>query len=64
MVEHARGKRYPGYNASMGIGPAVLVPAEDTWKCTVKEKKAIYGKDNRVAPGGARQARARQWRIR
>eukprot|EP00974_Lingulodinium_polyedra_P045056 4321655-Lingulodinium_polyedra.AAC.1 len=36
----------------MGIGPVVLVPDEDSWKRAVKEHKAIYGKDCRIAPRG------------
>eukprot|EP00974_Lingulodinium_polyedra_P125125 11193329-Lingulodinium_polyedra.AAC.1 len=64
MVEHARRKHHPGYIPSMGIGPVVLAHEEDSWKCTAKGNNVIYGKDNRIAPGGARQTWTQRWQIR
>ena len=46
-------KHFAGNSASNVIGPVCLT-AEDAgaWIRTVKDKRLIYGKDNRVAPGG------------
>ena len=61
QVEYVRRKHFAGSSASAGIGPVSLTPEDESWKRTVKDKRAIYGKDNRVAPGGARRAWMRRW---
>ena len=35
-----------------GIGPVAYTCEEESWKRSFKEKKVIYGKANRIAPGG------------
>lgn len=51
-VGFVRRDYYEGSNASTGIGPVYLVPDSEAWTKTFKEKKVIYGKANRIAPGG------------
>ena len=51
-VEFARRDYYEGSNASTGIGPVHLIPDSEAWTKTFKEKKVLYGKANRIAPGG------------
>ena len=54
QVEFVRRKHYAGSSASEAIGPVNLMSEEDdlTWMRSVRVKREIYGKDNRVAPGG------------
>ena len=54
QVEFVRRKHYAGSSASGAIGPVSLMSEEDdlTWMRSVRVKREIYGKDNRVAPGG------------
>lgn len=51
-VEFTRRDYYEGSNASTGIGPVHLIPDSEAWTKTFKEKKVLYGKANRIAPGG------------
>ena len=51
-VPHTRRTYYEGSNAATGIGPVSLVPESKAWMKTFKAKKALYGKANRIAPGG------------
>ena len=51
-VPYCRRKYFDGSNASTGIGPIPLVTDTEAWTMTFKEKKDLYGKANRVAPGG------------
>ena len=51
-VAFYRRKHFPGSSASTGIGPVPLLPEEEAWCRPLKMKKHIYGKANRVAPGG------------
>ncbi|MCP4244438.1 MAG: hypothetical protein GY772_28175 [bacterium] len=51
-VEYKRRRHYDGSNVSDGIGPVSLTPIERAWTLTFKEKKDVYGKAGRVAPGG------------
>ena len=52
---------YEGSNSATGIGPVCLVPDSEAWTKTFKEKKALYGKPNRIAPGKARRVWTRRW---
>ena len=54
QVEFVRRKHFAGSSASGAIGPVSLMSEDDdlTWKRCVKAKREIYGKDNRIAPGG------------
>ena len=47
-----RRKHFEGSSASSGIGPVGYTNDEDAWVRTFKQKKDIYGKANRIAPGG------------
>ena len=51
-VAFYRRKHFAGSSASTGIGPVPLLPEEEAWRRPLKLKKNIYGKANRVAPGG------------
>ena len=53
-VDNVRRKHFAGTTSSNSIGPVSFVSETDsmTWKRTVKAKREIYGKDNRIAPGG------------
>lgn len=46
------GKHYEGSNKGTCLGPITLTPPADEWKATVKDKREIYGKRNRIAVGG------------
>ena len=54
-AEFKTRKHYAGNNASNIIGPVSLITEDSAWTRTVKDKRLIYGKDNRVAPGGRTQ---------
>ena len=47
-----RRKHFEGSSASSGIGPVSYTKDEAAWVRTFKQKKDIYGKTNRIAPGG------------
>ena len=49
---YVRRQHYEGSSASSGIGPVAYTTDEAAWVRTFKEKKEIYGKTNRIAPGG------------
>ena len=51
-AEFTTRKHFAGNSASNVIGPVSLIPEDSAWTLTVKDKREIYGKDNRVAPGG------------
>lgn len=53
-VEFVRRKHFAGSSASGTIGPVSYISEGDdmTWKRSCKAKRDIYGKDNRIAPGG------------
>ena len=63
-AEFTTRKHFAGNSASNVIGPVSLIPEDSAWTRTVKDKREIYGKENRVAPGGrtpgvdAQQAKA------
>ena len=50
-VAFYRRKHFPGSSASTGIGPVPLLPEEEAWRRPLNIKH-MYGKANRVAPGG------------
>lgn len=54
QVEFRKREHYPGSSVSSGIGPVTMVADSSPlcWYRTFEDKKAIYGKSNRVAPGG------------
>ena len=49
---YVRRRHYEGSSASSGIGPVAYTTDDDAWVKTFKDKKDIYGKTNRIAPGG------------
>ena len=51
-VAFQRRTCYEGSSASNGIGPVHLVSEANAWVRTFADKKEIYGKVNRIAPGG------------
>jgi putative transposon-encoded protein len=53
-VAYKKRVKYAGSSASTGIGPVYLAgpSTPGVWTKTYKEKKALYGKQNRIAPGG------------
>ena len=50
--QYVRRKHYEGSSASSGIGPVAYTTDDAAWVKTFKDKKDIYGKSNRIAPGG------------
>ncbi len=53
-VEYKKRTKFEGSSVSDGLGPVRLTPEDgpNTWVKTFREKKLIYGKENRIAPGG------------
>ena len=49
---YVRRRHYEGSSASSGIGPVAYTTDDAAWVKTFKDKKDIYGKTNRIAPGG------------
>ena len=49
---YVRRQHYEGSSASSGIGPVAYTTDDAAWVKTFKDKKDIYGKTNRIAPGG------------
>lgn len=52
ILPEREGKHYSGTNKGTVLGPVLLPLPEEEWKMTVKDKRTLYGKRNRIAVGG------------
>ena len=53
-LEYKERKHFGGSNHADFMRPVAVMPLEDTWRVSDKDKKAILGKSGKVLSGGGR----------